>query len=111
AVTVIVDRFGRSADRNKSPRRSIQCRGLVLRPWFNARRGVSDRNVEGECAAFSRFASQLNLSAKQVGEFAADRQPETGAAIFAAGARIRLLERFEDELLLVRRDADAGIFD
>ena len=44
-------------------------------------------------------------------QFAADRQAQTGAAVFAAGAGIGLLERLEDDALLFRRDADAGVGD
>src|SRR5262249_6472528 len=39
----------------------------------------------------------------------ADGEAEAGAAVLAAGAAVRLLERLEDDLLLVRRDADAGV--
>jgi len=41
-------------------------------------------------------------------KLAADGQAQAGAAVLAAGAAVRLLERLEDDLLLVRRDADAG---
>ncbi len=53
----------------------------------------------------------MDLAAQQVGQFAADRQPQAGAAVFAAGAGIGLLERLEDDSLLVQRNADAGIGD
>ena len=45
----------------------------------------------------------------EIGQLAADRQSETGAAILAAGAGIGLLEGLEDDLLLLGRDADAGV--
>ena len=54
---------------------------------------------------------QPDLAAEQLGNFAADRQAEAGAAVLAAGRAVGLLERFEDDLVLVRRDADAGVFD
>ena len=38
-------------------------------------------------------------------------RPKSGAAVLAAGAGVRLLECLEDDLLLLRRDADAGIGD
>ena len=44
-------------------------------------------------------------------QFAADRQPETGAAVFAAGAGVGLLERLENDFLFLERDADAGVGD
>ena len=51
----------------------------------------------------------MDFAAEQACEFAADGKPEAGAAIFAAGAGVGLLERLEDELLLFRGDADAGV--
>ena len=44
-------------------------------------------------------------------ELAADREAEAGAAVLAAGAGVGLLEGLEDDLLLLRRDADAGVGD
>ena len=38
-------------------------------------------------------------------------RPEAGAAVLAAGAGVGLLERLEDQPLLLRRDADAGVGD
>ena len=46
---------------------------------------------------------------QQARQLAADRQAQAGAAVLAAGAAVGLLERLEDDLLLVRRDADAGV--
>ena len=45
----------------------------------------------------------------RLGQLAADRQAQAGAAVLAAGARVGLLERLEDDLLLLGRDADAGV--
>ena len=56
-------------------------------------------------------AAQLNFAAQQTGQFAADGQAQTGAAVFAAGAGVCLLERLEDDALLLRRNADARIGD
>jgi len=53
----------------------------------------------------------MNFTAEQIGEFAADGETETGAAVFSAGRGVRLLERFEDELLFFRGNADAGVGD
>ena len=55
--------------------------------------------------------TQADLAAQQPRQFAADRQAQAGAAVLAAGAAVGLLERLEDDLLLVRRDADAGVGD
>ncbi len=72
---------------------------------------VADRQVERERAAGARHARQLQLAAEQVRELAADRQTEAGAAVLARSAGVGLLERFEDDPLLLRRDADAGVRD
>ena len=49
-----------------------------------------------------------DFAAEQARDFAADGQAQAGAAVLAAGAAVGLLERLEDDLLLVRRDADAA---
>ncbi len=54
---------------------------------------------------------QPDLAAEQRRELAADREAEAGAAVLAAGAGVGLLERLEDQPLLLRRDADAGVGD
>ena len=41
----------------------------------------------------------MNFAAQQAREFAADGKAEAGAAVFAAGAGVRLLERLEDQFL------------
>src|ERR1700722_8315916 len=51
----------------------------------------------------------MDFATEQAGKLAADRKAKAGAAIFAAGAGIRLLEGFEDQLLLVLRNADTGV--
>ena len=56
-------------------------------------------------------AGQADFAAQQPRDFAADRQAQSRAAVFAAGAAVRLLERLEDDLLFLRRNADAGIAD
>ena len=59
----------------------------------------------------ARRAAQLDLAAQQEGELAADGEAQAGAAVLAAGAGVGLLERLEDDALLLGRDADAGIGD
>ena len=59
--------------------------------------------------AESGRAAQVDFAAKQAGQFAADGEPKARAAVLAAGGGIRLLERLEDDLLLLVRDADAGV--
>ncbi len=78
---------------------------------LGGRPDIFERQIEGEDAAAARRGAQLDLAAEQVGKLAADGETESGAAIFPAGAGIGLLERLEDDLLLLERNADAGIGD
>ena len=57
------------------------------------------------------LAVDAEVAAEQAGDLAADREAEAGAAVLAARRAVRLLERLEDQALLVLRDADAGIGD
>jgi len=67
------------------------------------------RQIQSEGAAFAGSAAQLNFSTEQTREFAADGQPQTRSAVFAAGAGICLLKGLEDDALLLLRNADAAI--
>ena len=64
---------------------------------------------QGEDAAFARRAVHVDRSAQQLRQVARDRQAQARAAVFAVGAAIGLAEGFENQLLLVRRDADARV--
>ena len=70
-----------------------------------------ERQVEGESAALPVDAGELDFAAEQHGQLAADGEAQAGAAVFARGAGVGLLEGLEDEPLLLRRDADAGVLD
>ncbi len=72
---------------------------------------VGHRQVERERAAAARSAAQLDLSAEQRRQLAADGQAQPGAAVLAAGAGIGLLECLEDDALFFGRNADAGVRD
>src|SRR6185436_21167554 len=67
------------------------------------------RQVERERAADPGVADQPDLSAEQTGDLAADREPEAGAAVLAAGGPVGLLEWLEDDPVLLRIDPDAGV--
>ena len=54
-------------------------------------------------------ADDGDLAAEQADELAADREPESGASVEARGGAVTLRERFEDSLLLLVVDADAGV--
>ena len=88
---------------------SLPASSAVRRAARAARARVHQRQVKREGAALSRRAGQADLAAQQLGQLAADRQAQAGAAVLAAGRAVGLLERLEDDLLLVARDADAGV--
>ena len=73
------------------------------------RRLIAKRQVEREGAALPRRAVHADLAAQEPRQLAADREPEAGAAVLAAGGAVGLLEGLEDQALLVGRDADAGV--
>ena len=57
------------------------------------------------------YADEFDFTAQQYSQFAADGEPESRPAIFAGRTGIRLLESFENQPLLLRRHADAGVRD
>src|SRR5262249_33284566 len=65
--------------------------------------------VQGKGTSVPDNAAQLNFSAEKSRQLAADGQTQSGSAIFAARARIRLLERFEYYPLLFPRYADSRV--
>ena len=66
---------------------------------------------EREGRPHSGRTAQLDFAAEQARQLSADGEPETGAAVFSARRRIGLLESLEDDLLLLGRNADAGVCD
>ena len=85
---------------------------LIHRPGrIELGRRVDARQVEREGAARADLAGQPDLAAEQPGDLPADRQPEAGAAVLPAGRAVGLLERLEDDAVLVGRNADAGVGD
>src|SRR5579863_6684613 len=73
------------------------------------RANVSLRQEQGKRAAFTRRAAELNFSAKEICQFAADGQSQSSAAVFAAGARVCLLKRLKDDALFFHRYSDTRI--
>src|ERR1700756_3956603 len=59
----------------------------------------------------SQLALRLDRAAHQPRELKRDREPETGPAELARGARLRLYERPEQLVDVPGRDSDAGIPD
>src|SRR6185369_5130165 len=74
-----------------------------------AARAVALRQVQREGRALRRRADKADLTAEQTRELAADGQAQASAAVLARGRSVGLLEGLEDDLLLVARDADAGV--
>ena len=74
---------------------------------------VGDVEGDGEMkrAAGARLALDPEPSAHQPHERGRDRQAEAGAAEPARRRSVRLTEGFEDGVVLLRRDADAGVGD
>src|SRR5204863_9784119 len=107
----VVGLVGRQrVDRGGGRQRRRQGVGLLLRAALarRARRRVRLRQVEGEDAARAGRADEADLAAEQLGELARDGQAEARAGVLARSRTIGLLERLEDDLLLVASDADAG---
>ena len=53
----------------------------------------------------------MDLATEETRDLSANREPEAGPTVFAARRAIGLLERLEDQLLLLPRDADARVLD
>ena len=101
---------GRSGSRRGVQTGQRQLTAQVAGTTARRRRAdIFDRQIEREGAAAAGHAAQMNFAAEEVGEFAADGEPKPSTAILAAGAGIGLLERFKDDLLLLERNADAGV--
>ena len=103
-----LDRFGEPA-RHQDRWVHQRLAGRQRRAVPRADAGIAKWQIERKGAADIGRAAQLDLAAEQIGEFSADREAEARAAVFAVRAGISLLERFEDDALFLRRNADTGI--
>src|SRR5262245_46892148 len=70
---------------------------------------IVQRQIERERAALIRRAAEPDLAAEESRQLSADRQAKSGAAVLSARASIGLLECFENNLLLLRRNSDARV--
>ena len=70
---------------------------------------IAHRQVQCERASLADRAVELDFSAEQGCDLAADRQTETGSAVSARDRSVRLLERLENNPVLFRCDTDSGI--
>src|SRR6266404_3862975 len=62
-----------------------------------------------EVGAFARIAFDPDLASHQLGQPLAYRQTQSGAAVMTRRRGIHLLEGFEQPVLSVNRDANAGV--
>src|SRR5579862_1775128 len=100
-------------------RGNVQSGKLRRRHWRGCRRSVErhsrsdvfDRQIERKGRAGAGRTAQMNFTAEEARQFTADGKTKAGTAVFPARRGVRLLERFEDDLLFLGRDADAGIAD
>src|ERR1700730_9360440 len=65
--------------------------------------------VEDESAPSIWSAPQLDFATQEIGQFAADRQPQTCSTVLTAGPGVCLLESLEDDPLFVQRNTNASI--
>ena len=113
-VAIVGHNVERTFDQPHRRRQDCFCARCRFNPGSSVRGRRSDigeRQIQRERAAHAGFATQLDFAAEQIRQLAADRETKPGAAIFAAGRRIGLLERLEDDALLLRLDADTGVAD
>src|SRR5262245_4492337 len=73
------------------------------------RRLVDSRHGELEARACPGLALQLDAAPQQGGQLARQREAQAGAGDPLLQRVIHLLELLEDPLLVLRRDADAGV--
>src|SRR5256886_12659534 len=83
--------------------------GRLSRDWLRGVRLPAEVRREGEGAAPARRAVHGDRPAHEGHQPGSDGQAQAGAAVLARGGGVLLLERPEDALLLVGRDADAGV--
>src|SRR5258708_11005487 len=51
----------------------------------------------------------MDFAAKEAGDLTTDRKTQASTTIFAISTAVGLLERFKDNLLLIERNANAGV--
>src|SRR5229473_1324872 len=67
------------------------------------------RQVQGEGTSLIDLTRQHEFSAKQARQLTTNRQAQARPTVLPARAAIGLLERFEDDLLFLEWDTDAGV--
>ena len=74
-------------------------------------RAPAEAGGEVERAALADLALHPDAPAHQLDQLGRDRQAQPGAAVLPGGRGVGLGERLEERLLLLGRDADAGVAD
>src|SRR5690606_18913966 len=72
---------------------------------------LAQRQGDDEARSPPRLAFQRDRAAKRLREIAADGEAKARAAELAIHGVVHLMEGLEDLPLLIRRDADAAVFD
>ena len=67
------------------------------------------RHSEMKSSAFAGVAFNPDFAPKQLSQAFANGQAQPGAAKMASGGGVNLLERLEQTVLSIQRDADAGV--
>src|SRR6478672_8093494 len=115
-LAIVIDVHRRR--RRYRPARHMACLELVWRrgnvsSWSRiGRRDVCrevDRERQRERAADAGLTLDQDVAAQQTGEVPGDGESEAGAAVLAMSAAVRLPERIEDDVQLVRWNADPRI--
>ena len=123
---VVFDRFlGHHQPGPRGNRHGVAGGRLVRRPRVGRRRGnrlgprrrlrwlhllaIDGRQEERECASHASLAFECEVTAQQLRDLAADRQPQPGSAVAPAGGAVRLLEGLENGAMFLGRNADAGV--
>ena len=103
---------GTLGQRRRSTRRTRLVRTARIQAPFNHQVAIERLGeVQDERAAASDLARDPNLAAEQLGNFAADREPQARPPVLAAGGAVGLLERLEDDAVLLGGDADPAVGD
>src|ERR1700732_4732825 len=102
---VVQDLRLRALCRGNAPHWSSQ-RSRSPRCWGT---GIFQRQIEREGAASSGGALQQNFAGEECCQLAANREAQTGPAVFPASARIGLLKRLENAFFLLGEDTDSGV--
>ena len=115
-------RFGHDAQRGQHQGDGLAVDGMVVDDQHArldrlGRRGLygglarRQGQLEGKDSALARSAGRQQIAAHQAGEFAADSQTQSRAAVLARRAGVQLIKRREQPVHLLGRHARPGVGD